>query len=261
MKRLIILFAAGGLFTCIFSQHIFRTNLEGMAAQSFVSTENIDGFTVSGPDGEGYVYLVAHAGAESGEVARTRWQGSGFQEFTLPAGSYVTGFGTSGPDASGYVYLVASASNGDTASIIKSRWQGSAVQEYSPSGEDIKALNATSSGDGYVYLSAGSVGIEEDPDPGWIQPPEFALRDMGSPCYDAARISYSLAEPCRVTIRIYDSSGRLLTKLADEERGVGSHELVWYTTDSDGRRASSGVYFIQMSAGSFTACKKITVLR
>lgn len=262
MKRFAILLAAGGLFTCIFSQQIFRTNLEGMAVQTLVSTENIDGFTVSGPDAEGYVYLVAHAGTDYGEVVRTRWEGSGFQEFTLPAGEYVSGFQTSGPDAEGYVYLVALGSDGSSGAILRTKWLGSAVQEYSPPpGEEIRALNAGNPGDGYVYLSVASVDIKEEPGQGWMEPAVFGLEEMASPCFEAARISYSIATSCKVSIRIYDSSGRLITRLVNEEKPAGRYDLVWDLQDNNGKKVSAGVYFVKMDAGEFKATTKTTVVR
>jgi flagellar hook assembly protein FlgD len=254
-----------GLVSVAFPQQIFRTNLEGTAVQGFSSPEAVDGFTVSGPDGNGYVYLVAHAGGESGEIARTKWQGSGFQEFTLPAGSYVTGFKAVADTE--YVYLIAVGSDGSSGEIIRTRWLGTAVQAYSvPPGEHIKTIGMSGpDAEGYVYLSVSTVGIEEDPkeEPGqdWLEPAVFSLEAIASPCSDHARISYSVAEPCKVGIRVYDPSGRLITRLVAEEKPVGRYDFVWHLQDSNGRKISAGTYFVKMDAGKFKTTRKVTVLR
>ena len=44
MKRFLILIAAGGLFACAYPQQVIRTDLEGVAVQSFTANQAIDRF-------------------------------------------------------------------------------------------------------------------------------------------------------------------------------------------------------------------------
>ncbi len=53
-----------------------------------------------------------------------------------------------------------------------------------------------------------------------------------------------------VSLRIYDSAGRLVTTLVDGVQSVGRHTAVWDGTDAAGRALPSGVYLVRLqSAG------------
>lgn len=79
-------------------------------------------------------------------------------------------------------------------------------------------------------------------------------------------IPYQLAEATNVTIRIYDLSGRLVHNLK-----LGRQEAGWYTTRDkaaywDGRNelgetVASGIYFYHLQAGSFSAIRRLLVIR
>lgn len=259
MKRFLILIAAGGLFACAYPQQVIRTGVEGVAVQSFSASQAIDGFTVSGPDTEGYVYLVAHAGSQSGEVLRSRWQGTGFQALSLPQGECLTGFMVSGPDAEGYVYLRALGSDGSTGDIVRSKLAGVAVQSWIAD-EPITSLRAYGpDDDGCVYLVADTG--EEDVAQTAQESLKFALTRVASPCTDAARISYSVASSCKVSIKIFDASGRLIASLVDDEQPAGSYDVMWNASDESGRKVNAGVYFVRMDAGSFSAATKLVVVK
>lgn len=264
MKYLITILMIGMVLP-IFPQQIFKTKLQGMAVQRFGGSGLINGFSVSGPDAGGYVYLAAHSGINSGYILKTKWQGSAVQEFSLPEGSYVTGFEVSGPDGNGYVYLVAVGSSGERGEILKTKWQGTAVQAYSASsGEEIRAFNVLGpDASGYVYLIAATeIGIEEENPRGWIEPLSFAMGEITpNPCFGNTEISYSIAKLSKVSLRIYDCSGRLINKLVDEEKKPGRYDLAWPGTDSKGGRVSAGVYFVEMKADKFRAVRKIIMVR
>ncbi|MEA3312084.1 MAG: FlgD immunoglobulin-like domain containing protein [candidate division WOR-3 bacterium] len=259
-KHLIIPLMLVGLLTNINAQEVFRTNLKGVAVQSFSSTDPIDGFTVSGPDAAGYVYLVAHAGSQSGQILRTKWQGTGVQEFSLPQGEYITGFEAESDLT--YIYLIAVGSDGSRGDIVRIKWQGTAVQAYSvPAGQLIKTIFASGpDADGYVYLSVYSTGVEE-PGEDWIEPPRFNLEEIAGLCSGNARIAYSLAKSCQVSICIYDATGRSIANLVDRKAEAGSHEVIWNGTDKNGRKVSAGIYFVKMDAGEFMATRKLIVVR
>lgn len=259
MRHVVTLLLAGGLLFSMFPQEIFRTNLEGTSVLSFSSGEAIDMFTVTGCDSEGYVYLVAHAGSESGEIMRTCCQGIGFQGFTFPEGEYLTGFDTRGPDTEGYVYLVVLGSEGSTGDILRTKWEGCAVHAYYASRPVTSIGVCGPDENGYVYLAAGTA--EEEPEPAWTEAPDFALAEIANPCTDLARIRYSLARPCRVSIKIYDASGRSISTVVGTEQPAGFHELLWDATDGNGKQVNAGVYFITMDAGSFKATRKLVVVK
>lgn len=257
MRYPIIFLLTGGLCMSVYSQQIFRTNLEGVAVQSFASDQPIDGFTVSGPDEDGYVYLVAHAGSKSGEIVRTLWQGTGFQPVSFCENDCLTGFDVRGPDQDGYVYLSAVGSDGSCAEILRSLLTGVAVHPFASQEAITSFIAYGPDEDGYVYLSAGT----RDSTQRWIQTPEFALAEVANPCTDIARISYSVARSCKVSISIYDALGRVVANLVDAEQSAGAHELSWDALDRNGKHVNAGVYFVRMDAGSFVVARKLVVVR
>jgi hypothetical protein len=91
------------------SGEVFRTKLKGMEVDEFIPTMpgHINQFTIGGPDGNGYVCLIAHSSStEFDTIFKTKMIGSGVQEYAAPMGEYIDSIGTIGPDADGYVYLV-----------------------------------------------------------------------------------------------------------------------------------------------------------
>ncbi len=74
-------------------------------------------------------------------------------------------------------------------------------------------------------------------------------------------IRFSIAEPAHVSLSIYDSAGRLVRVLVDEERKAKVYNELWDGRDRNGNAVTSGVYFYQLRSGSFTGTKKMILLR
>jgi hypothetical protein len=74
-------------------------------------------------------------------------------------------------------------------------------------------------------------------------------------------IKFSTARDGRVTIVVYDVSGRLVRTLVDGPQKAGTHSVVWDGSDDRGRRVGAGVYWAQMKAGDYLSTKKIVVLK
>jgi hypothetical protein len=77
-------------------------------------------------------------------------------------------------------------------------------------------------------------------------------------------IPYQLAEDSEVTVRIYNSAGRLIRTLDLGHRAVGSYitrdaAAYWDGKTDTGEYVSSGVFFYTIQAGEFTATKKMAV--
>ncbi len=75
-------------------------------------------------------------------------------------------------------------------------------------------------------------------------------------------LAFDLLRPSRVTLRVYDSAGRLLrTLLDDEARGAGQHEAFWDGRDAAGREVVSGVYLCLVEAGGSASARKLVHIR
>jgi hypothetical protein len=66
----------------------------------------------------------------------------------------------------------------------------------------------------------------------------------------------------RVTLRIYDVAGRLVSTLVDEDKAPGRYEAVWKGADGRGIQVVSGVYFSRlMIGGRETFTRKLVLLK
>ena len=84
-----------------------------------------------------------------------------------------------------------------------------------------------------------------------------------NPMNPTATINYSVKETGRVTVTVYDVSGRSVRVLVDEEKRASSvpYSVVWDGRNDAGRSVASGVYFCEMKARQFSSARKIVVLR
>ncbi len=55
-------------------------------------------------------------------------------------------------------------------------------------------------------------------------------------------ISFALTDAGRAKVRIYDTQGRLVRTLVDEDLNAGTHTRTWQGRDDQGRQVASGVY-------------------
>ena len=70
---------------------------------------------------------------------------------------------------------------------------------------------------------------------------------MPNPFRTGGTIRFGIDRPSRVSLAIYDVSGRRVKLLVDERLfGVGDHEFRWDARDDAGRIVSSGVYFCRL---------------
>jgi len=74
-------------------------------------------------------------------------------------------------------------------------------------------------------------------------------------------ISYTMAEPGAITLKIYDVLGREVKTLVDDSRETGRHSEVWDCTDTHGRPVASGIYFYRLNTKSFSQTKKMVLLK
>ncbi len=71
---------------------------------------------------------------------------------------------------------------------------------------------------------------------------------------------YSLPGPSKVSISIYDVSGRLVRKIERKSRG-GINRLVWNRKDEQGKRVPKGVYFIRFETENYKKTQKIVIIK
>jgi hypothetical protein len=82
-----------------------------------------------------------------------------------------------------------------------------------------------------------------------------------NPFNPTTTISFALAEPGRVTLRVYDAAGALVRTLVDESLPADRHSVVWDGRNAQGSPVASGVYVYRLTAGAFTETKKMLMMK
>jgi len=90
-----------------------------------------------------------------------------------------------------------------------------------------------------------------------VVPAKYELfQNYPNPFNPATTIKYAVAKAEHVTLKVYDEIGRELLTLVNENKAAGQ-----YNATFDGSKLTSGVYFYRMEAGSFSAVKKLLLLK
>jgi len=88
-------------------------------------------------------------------------------------------------------------------------------------------------------------------------PGEFLLaQNYPNPFNPETAISYQLSVVSNVKMGVFDLLGREVARLVDETLPAGEHRATWNAAGFP-----SGVYLVHMSAGSFSATRKLVLLR
>ncbi len=92
-----------------------------------------------------------------------------------------------------------------------------------------------------------------------IQPADFVLYpNFPNPFNPSTTIRFTLKERQKVSLRIFDPLGKLITVLLDEELGSGTHQVIF---DAGKFNLSSGVYYFSLSTPFKTEAKGMILLK
>ena len=100
-----------------------------------------------------------------------------------------------------------------------------------------------------------------------VIPEETALlANYPNPFNPETWIPYQLAESAEVTLTIYDMNGQLVRRLAVEHQAAGiyrsrSRAMYWDGRNQLGESVASGLYFYTLTAGEFTATRRLVILK
>ena len=98
-----------------------------------------------------------------------------------------------------------------------------------------------------------------------LTPKETALLpNFPNPFNPETWIPYQLADPAAVTLTIYAVDGRVVRRLTLGHQPAGMyhnkrHAAYWDGRNAQGERVASGVYFYTLTAGDFTATRKLLI--
>jgi hypothetical protein len=103
---------------------------------------------------------------------------------------------------------------------------------------------------------------------GWREPPEktMLLPNFPNPFNPETWIPYSLSESAEVLITVYDLEGDVVRTAFVGYQHAGHYDtretaFYWDGKNASGEQVASGVYFYQLSAGHFSAIRKMVILK
>jgi len=78
---------------------------------------------------------------------------------------------------------------------------------------------------------------------------------------EKAVIKIDTTEQTHIKINLYDTKGKKIKEIADEEKEPGIHRYYWYGRNSNGNVVGSGLYLVHIEAGDYKKTKKIVVVK
>lgn len=93
-------------------------------------------------------------------------------------------------------------------------------------------------------------------------PTAFELgQNYPNPFNPSTSISFSIPRQEHVVIAIYDMLGKEVNRIVDNTIAAGTFKATWKGDAQNGEKVPSGVYFYRIQAGSFSAAKKMLMLK
>jgi len=77
-----------------------------------------------------------------------------------------------------------------------------------------------------------------------------------NPFNPSTTIKFALLEDSKVRLTVYDLAGREVVTLVNHELKAGNHSVTW---NAEG--FTSGIYLVKMETPSFSATKKVTLVK
>jgi hypothetical protein len=88
-------------------------------------------------------------------------------------------------------------------------------------------------------------------------PSRYSLSEnYPNPFNPTTNFTYEISKAGFVSIKIYDVLGREVVTLVNEVKQAGSYPATWNAIST-----GSGIYFCKMQSGSFTATKKMILMK
>lgn len=108
-------------------------------------------------------------------------------------------------------------------------------------------------GDGIYQCGSGVSFVEKKPA---IQSGFELAQNYPNPFNPTTIITYYIAKRSHVRLTVYDVLGRQVASLVNAEKSPGQYQVTF-----DGSELPSGVYFYRVRAGSYTAVKKLLLIK
>ena len=91
--------------------------------------------------------------------------------------------------------------------------------------------------------------------------PGFLHQNYPNPFTASTRIKYYLNKDTKVSLMIYNSSGRLIRALLDKKQVKGTHTFAWNGKDNSGKPVRSGTYFSRLKIDGRVQIRKMVLVK
>ena len=115
---------------------------------------------------------------------------------------------------------------------------------------------------GYIVsLSATTTALSTIAD-NIVSPSVFKLmQNYPNPFNPSTLIDFEVFETSKISLNVYDLSGRLVKKLLSGNLNSGTYSIEWNGKNTNGISAAAGVYFYSISSGKSTLIKKMSLIK
>jgi hypothetical protein len=122
----------------------------------------------------------------------------------------------------------------------------------------VSAIDVHDNQSGFALL-----GPDQLSDAGALRAPKacYLAQNTPNPFGPETKISFGLSSSGQVSLSIYDTAGRLVRSLIDEERPAGRYDTLWDGRDANARPVASGIYYCRLRAGSFASTRGMVFTR
>jgi len=118
----------------------------------------------------------------------------------------------------------------------------------------------------YSVTAVDNAGNESDPASASLPESPLAAasalhQNVPNPFNPTTTIQYDVGRSGKVTIQIFDVSGRLVKTLVNTPQSEGQKSTTWDGRNNAGERVGSGLYFYRLNAPGFTQTRRMVVLK
>jgi hypothetical protein len=122
-----------------------------------------------------------------------------------------------------------------------------------PSGPNLTATVTDPAGNTSEFSQPAAVTAVEEKDP--QSPMEFSLsQNFPNPFNPRTAVRFTVKEPCRVMLKVFDLLGREAVEIVDADYLPGEHQIGF-----DASGLASGVYSLRIRMGEYTASRKMVI--
>jgi hypothetical protein len=87
------------------------------------------------------------------------------------------------------------------------------------------------------------------------------LQNAPNPFSRQTTIKYQIAQPGKVSLKVYNIAGQLVKILDDGYRTAGEHSKTWDGKDETGKRVAGGLYFYRLNAAGINEVKRLVLVK